>query len=201
MKLQLADRNIQRPIGLLERVLVTTYGIEYEHTFAVVDFGQNPNYDVILGRPFMRQLKMIQDWGFKYIYLWQDTLITRVNMRDHSFRDVVKTPVEDFEFATISYSKPSWIGKPTHLWMCGTSKNRDQKERERKESELNYYILKPFLEHKFEPLGWNDVLAIVTICVNDVTPTLFCDEDGFDVIPIQMVNVINIQGENIPNNF
>ena len=69
MKLQLADGHIQRPIELLEKVLVTTYGIEYEHTFVVVDFGQNPNYDVILGRPFMRQLKMIQDWGFNYIYL------------------------------------------------------------------------------------------------------------------------------------
>ena len=39
MKLQLADGHIQRPIGLLERVLVTTCGIEYEHTFAIVDFG------------------------------------------------------------------------------------------------------------------------------------------------------------------
>ena len=39
MKLQLADGHIQRPIGLLERVLVTTCGIEYDHTFAVVDFG------------------------------------------------------------------------------------------------------------------------------------------------------------------
>ena len=61
MKLQLVDGHKQRLIGLLERVLVTTYGIEYKHTFVVVDFGQNPNYDVILGRPFMRQLKMIQD--------------------------------------------------------------------------------------------------------------------------------------------
>ena len=69
MKLQLADGQIQSSIGLLERVLVTTYGIEYEHTFVVVDFGQKPNYDVILGRFFMRQLKMIQDWGFNYIYL------------------------------------------------------------------------------------------------------------------------------------
>ena len=85
MKLQLADGHIQRPIGLLESVLVTTCGIEYEHTFVVVDFGQDPNYNVILGRPFMRQLKIIQDWGFNYIYIWQDTSITRVNMRDHSF--------------------------------------------------------------------------------------------------------------------
>ena len=61
MKLQLADGHIQRPIGLLERVLVTTYGIEYEHTFSIVDFGHNANYEVILGRPFMCQFQMVQD--------------------------------------------------------------------------------------------------------------------------------------------
>ena len=69
MKLQLADGHIERPIGLLEGVIVTSCGVEYEHTFAVVDFGTSPNYEIILGRPFMRQLKMIQDWGFNYIYL------------------------------------------------------------------------------------------------------------------------------------
>ena len=113
-------------------------------------------------------------------------------MRDHSFRDVAKTPMEDFESATIFYSKPSWIGKPTHLWMCGTLENGDLKEKEKNESEINDYTPESLLEHKFEPSGWNDVLATVTICVDDVTPTLFCDKDGFDIIPVQMVNVINI---------
>ena len=81
--------------------------------------------------------------------------------------------------------------------MCGASKNGDQKEKEKEKerSELNDYIPEPFPEHKFEPLGWNDVLATVTICVNEVIPTLFCDEDGFDVIPIQMVNVLETQEE------
>ena len=59
MRLQLANGHIQRAMGLLERVLVTTCGIEDEHSFAVVDFGQSPNYDVVLGRPFMRKIKMI----------------------------------------------------------------------------------------------------------------------------------------------
>ena len=94
---------------------------------------------------------MIQDWGFNYIYLRQDTSITRVNMRDHSFRDVAKTPVEDFESATISYSKPSLIGQPTHLWMCGTSKNGDQKEKEKERSELNDYILEPMQNTNLNP--------------------------------------------------
>ena len=61
MKLQLTDRYIEYPIGLLEKVIVTSCGIEYEHTFAMVDFGKNPNYEIILGCPFMQQLKIIQD--------------------------------------------------------------------------------------------------------------------------------------------
>ena len=61
MKLQLADGLMERPLGLLEKVVVTSCGIEYEHTFMVVDFGKEPNYEIILGRPFMRQMKMIQD--------------------------------------------------------------------------------------------------------------------------------------------
>ena len=52
---------MESPIGLLEKIIVTSCGIEYEHTFAIVDFGKKPNYEIILGRPFMRQLKMIQD--------------------------------------------------------------------------------------------------------------------------------------------
>ncbi|MCO5560551.1 hypothetical protein L7F22_014166 [Adiantum nelumboides] len=57
MKLQLANGFMESPIGLLEKTIVTSCGIEYEHTFAVVDFGRKPNYEIILGRPFMRQLK------------------------------------------------------------------------------------------------------------------------------------------------
>ena len=57
------DGHIERPIGLPEGIVATSCAVEYEHTFAVVDFGKNPNYDIILGRPFMRQLKIIQDWG------------------------------------------------------------------------------------------------------------------------------------------
>ena len=59
MNLQLADGSLENPIGLLENITVTSCGIEYEHTFAIVDFGRNTNYEVILGRPFMRQFQMV----------------------------------------------------------------------------------------------------------------------------------------------
>ena len=48
MKLQLAD-GFKRLLGLLEKFVVTSCGIEYEHTFVVVDFGKGPNYEIILG--------------------------------------------------------------------------------------------------------------------------------------------------------
>ena len=125
MKLQLANGSIERPIGLLEKVIVTACGVEYEHTFAVVDFGKSPNYDIILGRPFMRQLKMIQDWGSNFIYLRQQKAITRVNLIDHSYRDVARTPVDDFESTSAEddSSIPSWVNSRIHTWLCGASDN------------------------------------------------------------------------------
>ena len=49
MQLQLADGKLARPLGVLERVTISSCGIKYEHTFAIVDFGTDPNYEVILG--------------------------------------------------------------------------------------------------------------------------------------------------------
>ena len=101
MKFQLADGHIERPIRLLEGVIVTSCGVEYEHTFAMVDFGTSPNYEIILGCSFMRQLKMIQDWGFNYIYLRQNEAITLINLLDHSYKDVARNPIEDYESTTL----------------------------------------------------------------------------------------------------
>ena len=54
MNLQLANGSLETPMGLLENLLVKSCGIEFEHTFDVVDFGQETNYKVIFGRPLMR---------------------------------------------------------------------------------------------------------------------------------------------------
>ena len=120
-KLQLADGYVERSLGLLEEVVVTSCGVKYQHTFAVVDFGKHPNYDIILGRPFMRQLKMIQDWGFNYIYLRQQEAITCINLIDHSHRYVARTPIKEFESATMTEksSKPLLVDSTPYLWMCG----------------------------------------------------------------------------------
>jgi hypothetical protein len=202
MKLQLADGYEERPVGLLEKVIVTSCGVEYEQTFAVVDFGLNPNYDIILGRPFMRQLKMIQDWGFNYIYLGQEDAITRINLADHSYRDVARTPIEDFESATAmdKSTRPSRESFEMLLWMCGASECGSEGKAEctkDRESQDEAYIPEPFLEAKLQPDGWQDVLATVDVCVNEVTPTVFCDEEGYDLTPFHMIRVITNNVENM----
>ena len=88
---------LEHPLGMLENVLVESCGVKYVHSFAIVDFGQDPSYEVILGRPFMRQLQVIQDWGFDYLYLRHDDVTTRVNLVDYTYRDVITMPVDDFD--------------------------------------------------------------------------------------------------------
>ena len=45
----MGDERLKNPIGILENVALTTCGIEYTHLFAVVDFGKEANYELILG--------------------------------------------------------------------------------------------------------------------------------------------------------
>ena len=102
MQLKLAHGNLAKPLGMLETITISSCGIKYEHTFAVVDFDTDPNYEVILGRPFMKQMMVIQDWGYNYLYLRHDGVTTRVNLTTQEFRDVAKLPIADFESATTS---------------------------------------------------------------------------------------------------
>ena len=105
MSLQLENRGLENPIGLLDTVLVKSCSIEYEHTFAIVDFVQNTNYKVIMGWPFIRQFRMIQDWGYNYFYLRHDSVITRINIWNHNYRDVSHSLVEEFDYGLIEGTK------------------------------------------------------------------------------------------------
>ena len=110
MELQLVNENIKESIGVLENVIATSCGIQYEHMFVVVDFGKSPNYDIILGFSSVAEV-----WHYHiadYIYLRRPKAITRINLIDHSYQDVAKTPIEEFE-TIISIGDdsdiPSWV--------------------------------------------------------------------------------------------
>ena len=106
-------------------------------------------------------------------------------------RDVARTLVEDFESATLSEksTKPSWVHSNSQLWMCGASD--DENEQKHKEPSVDEaYILEPFPNDQFIPDAWMDVLATVDVCVNETCPTVFCDDEGYDLVQFHMVSAV-----------
>ncbi len=54
----------------------------------------------------MCQMEVIQDWGSDYLYLRHDGVMTRVSLFDHTYRDVVKNPIDDFDSFSSGLSPP-----------------------------------------------------------------------------------------------
>ena len=195
VQLQLADGKLAKPLGMLENVTVESCGIKYEHTFAIVDFGTDPNYEVILGRPFMRQLMIIQDWGYNYLYLRHDGVTTRVNLFTHEYRDVAKLPVADFESATTSKkteSSPSYEGED-NFWLFEaetmTQNVYQATLTDEKIQELG--DIPPIMELDEEDASqeWMHILATIDTCALP-SAISFCDEEGYDVVPIRVVTPV-----------
>lgn len=45
----------------------------------------------------MCQLMVIDNQGYDYFYLRHDNLTSHVNLNDHTYQDVRRMPIEDFE--------------------------------------------------------------------------------------------------------
>ena len=57
------------------------------------------------------------------------------------------------------------------------------------------YIPVPFPKDEFKPVEWRGILATLDICVNETTPIVFCDEEGYNIIPICMIKVNHDNGD------
>ena len=106
---------------------------------------------------------MIQDWGYNYLYLRHLNAITRVDLKDHSYKDVVNTPVRDM-ISTVDQEDtvPSWLVRDKPLWLCGLDEESDGEGK----SAPSDYIPEPFPEYELEPYGWQDILATLDVCAN-----------------------------------
>ena len=182
MDLQLAYGSLERPLGLLENIVMKSCGIEFEHTFSIVDFGQDPNYEVILGRPFMHQLTALEDWGYDYLYLRYEDVTTRINLKDHTFRDVTRIPVEEFELATSNFTPRTNTDSTSvkDAWICHTLSQDLLEEDQRQIDNITKkedYILISFSEDDIDPYEWLHTLSTIDVCA--LPPqTQFCDESG-----------------------
>ena len=130
---------------------------------------------------------MIQDWGYNYLYLQHDGVITRINLQNHQYRDVTYSPVEEFDSALLEVSNQIY-GRGKELWMCSTSCMGLKPEEVVHDRVITdeAYIPVPFPEHLIDPQEWVHALATLTILCN-AKPIKFCDEDGYDVVPILMI--------------
>ena len=122
-------------------------------------FDQETNYEIILGRPFMCQLMVVQDWGFNCLYLRHDNCVVRFNLEDHSYRDVTKTPVEDFEsmMDDQNCSDPNETTSEEGAWLCDLFNKASHLN---KMMEANQYVEEqaykpqPYLEMDIDEFSW-----------------------------------------------
>ena len=76
--------------------------------------------------------------------------------------------------------------------MCGASQATMQTDGSewRKEVEDDAFIPTPYPEEKFEPVEWSHCLASINVCTLN-HGTKFCDEEGYDIVPFQMIAIVN----------
>ena len=67
MTLQLADRSIISPYGVIEDVLVKVNHLIFPADFVVIDIEDDADIPLILGRPFMSIASCIVDMGRKML--------------------------------------------------------------------------------------------------------------------------------------
>ncbi|MCO5583534.1 hypothetical protein L7F22_037445 [Adiantum nelumboides] len=82
--------------------------------------------------------------------------------------------------------------------MCDAPDNGSLKREEcilERDCSDDAYTPEPFPEHLLEALEWTQILATMDVCINASMPTKFCNDDGYDVIPIQMISTIHIEEE------
>ena len=65
---------------------------------------------------------MVQDLGYKYLHMCHEMAITRVNLKDHSHRDVAHKLMDEVNSSSLEASNYSHRLDEENLWMCGVSK-------------------------------------------------------------------------------
>ena len=82
LRVKLANGSLVKALGLLKNFKVKILDHYVRHTFAVMDFDDKPSsYEMILGRPFMREHQMVHDWSNNQVYLTLDDENIRVDLK------------------------------------------------------------------------------------------------------------------------
>ena len=100
----------------------------------------------------MCQMKMIQDWGYDYIYLHQPSATTHISLKDHLYKDVDYTPISDMVFVIEkTNSLPSLLVHKEPIWLCEGKEEPDNSKEEPQGDnliEIQYIMCKHVLKFK-----------------------------------------------------
>jgi hypothetical protein len=79
--LRMANQTIAKPLGLIRDLNIFIHGIPYMITFIVInnnilDF----NYSMLLGRPWLRDVKVSHNWGTNIITIQGTNIIKNIHV-------------------------------------------------------------------------------------------------------------------------
>ena len=108
--------------------------------------------------------------------------------------------MEEFDCASSENSNSAEEDEKANLWMCGASKASMVIDKLEwcKEVMNDAFIPIPYPKEKFELVEWAHCLASIDVCTVNHS-TKFCDEDGYDIVPIQMIGVISNEQDEMSN--
>ena len=141
----------------------------------------------------MRQMLVVQDWGYNCLYLRHKNAIVRVNLDNHTYRDVTKSPIEDVDTTSYELNKElsSTETQEEGAWLCEVYEHASMQENVKLVENLEMdeaYMPQPISIDKIEEHVWMQVLS--TIDVSALSKgTHFCNELGYDIEPILMIAV------------
>nr|GEZ95484.1 DNA-directed DNA polymerase [Tanacetum cinerariifolium] len=126
MTLELADRSISRPVGVVEDVYVTVGSFHFPANFVVVDFDADPRVPLILGRSFLKTEKALIDVfegeltlrvGKEAVTFNLDQTRYSANYNDMTAKriDVIDMACEEYSQEVLGFFDTASSGNPTPL--------------------------------------------------------------------------------------
>jgi len=90
--LRMADETTTRPMGLNKDLIIYVHGIPYIITFTILQNSVvNSSYSMVLGRPWLRDVKVAHDWGSNIITIQGNGTIKKITVTKHLGGEVKRT--------------------------------------------------------------------------------------------------------------
>ncbi|XP_020232598.1 uncharacterized protein LOC109812941 [Cajanus cajan] len=200
MTLQLADRSIKYPHGIVEDLLVTVDKFFFPVDFIVMDMEEDSEVPLILGRPFMKTAKVIIDVD-------DGKLKVRVQGDEVNFNifEAMKHPNDKKDFFRVDvmdevcleaerkFSLAIPVEKALNFDMKAAGEKRKLQLHELEEMRLQAYESSKIYKSKVEIIPWKAQVQMVRSLCDQISQTLW----GSGVGRAQFWKILEVNGQRI----